>query len=62
MKKDKVMDNKLIALWEQVLEFKMRDLKYYKKTNNDFMIDLTKDSLKGMLNDYQRVKAKYKTS
>ncbi len=65
MKRDKfqqMMDRNLIKLWEQTLESQIRNLKYYKEQNNTFMIDLTKDSLKRMLERYEEIKEKYKAS
>ncbi len=65
MKRDKfqqMMDRNLIKLWEQTLESQIRNLKYYKEQNNAFMIDLTKDSLKRMLERYEKIKEKYKAS
>jgi len=62
MKRDKfqqMMDRNLIALWEQTLESQIRNLKYYKETNNAFMLDLTKASLEKMINEYKRIKANY---
>jgi len=58
----RMMNRNLILLWEQTLESQIRNLKYHKETNNEFMIDLTKDSLKRMLQRYEEIKEKYKTS
>lgn len=65
MKRDKfqqMMDRNLIKLWEQTLESQIRNLKYHKEQNNAFMVDLTKDSLKRMLERYEEIKEKYKAS
>jgi len=65
MKRDKfqqTMDRNLIKLWEQTLESQIRNLKYHKEQNNAFMVDLTKDSLKRMLERYEQIKEKYKAS
>lgn len=65
MKRDKfqqTMDRNLIKLWEQTLESQIRNLKYHKEQNNAFMVDLTKDSLKRMLERYEEIKEKYKAS
>lgn len=56
------MDRNLIKLWEQTLESQIRNLKYHKEQNNAFMVDLTKDSLKRMLERYEEIKEKYKAS
>ena len=65
MKRDKfqqTMDRNLIKLWQQTLESQIRNLKYHKEQNNAFMVDLTKDSLKRMLERYEQIKEKYKAS
>jgi hypothetical protein len=56
------MDRNLIALWEQTIESQKRAIEYHKKTKNDFMVDLTQDSLKRMMKKYEEVKEKFKAS
>ena len=58
----RMMNRNLILLWEQTLESQIRNLKYHKEQNNAFMVDLTKDSLKRMLERYEEIKENYKTS
>jgi len=65
LKRDKfqqMMDRNLIALWEQTIESQKRAIEYHKKNKNDFMVDLTQDSLQKMVKKYEEVKEKFKTS
>jgi hypothetical protein len=56
------MDRNFIALWEQTIESQKRAIEYHKKNKNDFMVDLTQDSLQRMIKKYEQVKEKFKAS
>lgn len=59
MKKE--FDKKILALWKQCIEWKKRDIEFYKKTKNKLMVDFTKDVLKSMEKIYEDLCKKYKT-
>ena len=54
----KSFNQKFNALWEQVIEWKKRDIEYHQKNGDEEMIELCQRVLEKMQNEYKRVKIK----
>jgi hypothetical protein len=58
MNDKKTLNQKFNSLWEQVIEWKKLDIEYYRKNNNQEMVDFSEKVLEKTQNEYKKVKIK----
>lgn len=57
-KVSKDFDQKFLALWQQCIDSKKKEIEYCKKEKNKDMYDFNVSVLKRMKEDYEQVKSK----
>jgi hypothetical protein len=58
MNDKKTLNQKFNSLWEQVIEWKKLDIEYYRKNNNQEMVEFSQKVLEKTQNEYKKVKIK----
>lgn len=56
---DNDMDKKLLLLWQQVIEFKKKDIKFCQDREDWSMVDFHKDVLKATEKNYEDIKKSF---